>query len=411
MFSVTELYSLEQSLLPINMRRLKHSISNDTCVLSFPESQSSKLTNFTKLRSIVREFVPRRFSTTTRDFCWHSHLDLTHLPTIHNLIDKYSKYELTISDAVQGIKEITRESNPPTLTCLPAYYILGFPKCGSTYLYEILSKHPSIRSAREKEPHFWTKFPFQNHVYDQYSFLTYLANFNGHGPINTRGDISVIDGSQSTMWSTEHASDLCAVPRLLRETTPTAKFIVLMRDPVDQLYSDFWHFTLKCKVVIAESAKQQVMYRTFTSIVTKELIRLKTCLNGNSGIHIDECIHLNILTAKAPFHGCNKVRLGVGIYVTFIKRWFKFFNRDQFLFLRLEDMAANPYKLFTKVWSFIDIEPMSVEGFESVVSSTPRALSNYPPLNKDTRETLEKFFAPFNNELAILLNDTNFRWQ
>lgn len=352
-------------------------------------------------------------TSTSRDLCWESHLDLSTLPTIHNLISTYSRYELTVSDTVKSLNRITRRSNPTTITCLPAYHILGFPKCGSTYLYDILSKHPSIRRGKEKEPHFWTKFPFQNPIYDKYSFLTYLANFNGkelYQPFNIRAQVSVLDGSQSTIWNTEHVNDLCAVPRLLHDITPNAKFIVIMRNPVDQLYSDFWHFTLQCQQVITESSKQRIIDKMFSSIIMKELARLQSCLVGNPGSFWDECIHFNLLTAEPPFMGCHKVRLGVGIYVTFIKRWLKFFNRNQFLFLRLEDMAQQPYKVFTKVWSFLGIKALSVEIFESIVAATPRSLSNYPPLDTDMRNKLEKFFAPFNNQLANLLNDTSFSW-
>ncbi|KAL0178827.1 hypothetical protein M9458_024269, partial [Cirrhinus mrigala] len=46
------------------------------------------------------------------------------------------------------------------LRCLPYFYIIGQPKCGTTDLYERLRLHPDVLLTPPKEPHWWTRKRF-----------------------------------------------------------------------------------------------------------------------------------------------------------------------------------------------------------------------------------------------------------
>ena len=52
-----------------------------------------------------------------------------------------------------------------TIRCLPFYYLIGFPKCGSTDLYESISRHPTMVRAGKKEPHWWSRRRLWKWVY------------------------------------------------------------------------------------------------------------------------------------------------------------------------------------------------------------------------------------------------------
>ena len=41
------------------------------------------------------------------------------------------------------------------MACLPSFYVLGLPKCGTTALFEALALHPAAAPPPEKESHFW----------------------------------------------------------------------------------------------------------------------------------------------------------------------------------------------------------------------------------------------------------------
>lgn len=44
--------------------------------------------------------------------------------------------------------------------CLPYFYIIGQPKCGTTDLFDRLRFHPDVRLALLKEPHWWSRKRF-----------------------------------------------------------------------------------------------------------------------------------------------------------------------------------------------------------------------------------------------------------
>ena len=43
------------------------------------------------------------------------------------------------------------------MRCLPYFYIVGQPKCGTTDLFFKISLHPDILMGPIKEPQFWTR--------------------------------------------------------------------------------------------------------------------------------------------------------------------------------------------------------------------------------------------------------------
>jgi N-acetylgalactosamine 4-sulfate 6-O-sulfotransferase len=43
------------------------------------------------------------------------------------------------------------------MRCLPAFFLGGFPKCGTTDLYRRLGSHPGIYASKVKEPHWWAR--------------------------------------------------------------------------------------------------------------------------------------------------------------------------------------------------------------------------------------------------------------
>ena len=346
-----------------------------------------------------------------KDFCWNSHLEITHLPSVHQLAKSLSNYELTVSDVQGRVSEISNPKNELTTTCLPSVYMAGFPTSDSDYVFDLLTQHPILVSGREKEPHFWSRFPFENQEYDTYAFLTYLANFvqtdQDFLPTYRRKAVSAIDASQSVLWDTRRCNNLCAIPEFLKNFTPNAKFIVLMRNPVDQIYSDYWNYTLRCNSMIKGKAKKKVLRKAFLPLVSKEIEYLEDCVKRKT---IGECIHNNLLTPKS-FTGCSKIHIGIGIYVVHLKRWLKYFKKEQFLFLRLEDIISNPYNVFIKVWKFLGVESLPEEEFSHITSKTRRAVSRYPDMHKDVRSLLNNFYSPFNIELANLLNNTGFLWK
>jgi hypothetical protein len=111
----------------------------------------------------------------------------------------------------------------------PNFFIVGAPKCGTTSLANYLSEHPRIFFSKYKEPHF---FNTDMRLRNAWSESEYYAHFSEAGPIHD----AVGEGSVHYLYSD------AAVPNILREI-PEARFVVLVRNPIDMAMS--WHAQLR----------------------------------------------------------------------------------------------------------------------------------------------------------------------
>jgi hypothetical protein len=106
---------------------------------------------------------------------------------------------------------------------MPNTYILGAPKCGTTAMARYLSEHPGIFFSKLKEPGYWaTDFGWlaeRNGLRSLEDYLALFAEASAQQPVV---------GEASTMYlsSATAAANILAV-------APDAKFIVMLRDPVE----------------------------------------------------------------------------------------------------------------------------------------------------------------------------------
>lgn len=114
-----------------------------------------------------------------------------------------------------------RESN----TRRPDFFIIGAPKCGTTALAQYLREHPSICFSDNKEPYYFcSDFPG---IQNCFSDREYLKKEFSHASPQHK---AVGEGSVWYLYSQ------AAVPEILR-FNPHARFIVMLRNPVDMLQS------------------------------------------------------------------------------------------------------------------------------------------------------------------------------
>lgn len=118
----------------------------------------------------------------------------------------------------------------------PSLFIIGAQKAGTTFLADALGQHPSIVLANPKEPGYLAG----NH---QKGIDWYRSCFTDDV------DKVFLDASTSyTMAPTVHDNELDAysrplagVPERLKQLSPAAKLIYVLRDPVVRTYSAYWH--------------------------------------------------------------------------------------------------------------------------------------------------------------------------
>lgn len=108
----------------------------------------------------------------------------------------------------------------------PDFFIIGAPKCGTTALSEYLRRHPLIGFSQPKEPvYFCTDFPNVRNFTEEGE---YLAQCFGH--CRDREYRAIGEGSTAYIYSAE------AIPNILA-FQPAAKFIVMLRNPIDMVYA------------------------------------------------------------------------------------------------------------------------------------------------------------------------------
>ena len=111
---------------------------------------------------------------------------------------------------------------------LPGVFLVGAPRCGTTSLYQALRLNPQICAARPKETHFFLRpgradSPSSAARYYDRRFFPHRA---GQHRV-------MLDGSVSHLYSAD------ALRRIDR-VDPAAKFIVMVRNPVELVHS-FYH--------------------------------------------------------------------------------------------------------------------------------------------------------------------------
>ncbi|XP_039995913.1 carbohydrate sulfotransferase 15-like isoform X1 [Xiphias gladius] len=371
--------------------------------------------------------IPRHFLPSIKSPCWYEEFsgELSTDLYKRNLFTLRSKSFKTVCDHLRADFSqhlYHRDGKQFRLRCLPYFYIIGQPKCGTTDLFHRLLLHPEVKFNTMKEPHWWTRKRFgyirfkdgfqERFPVEDYLELFDLAAHNIQAGVsrNSSGDHSALqlitgEASASTMWDNQAWSYL----RRDREDTeppflaqdfihtvqPSAKIIIMLRDPVERLYSDYLYFKVANK-----SAED------FHLKVVESVQLFQSCLSERS---LRSCVYNTSLSNAMP------VRLNLGMYIVFLLDWLTVFHRDQIIVLRLEDYAANLEVTIKKVFDFLSVGPLSkrVEAAltKRPMSNTRRAADrNLGPMLPATRDLLREFHQPFNHKLASVLFNKAFLW-
>lgn len=376
------------------------------------------------------KFVPHQ-SEMTSCGCWYG-TNLNPLPSkLVTRIESMSSFTYVKSFFEKGeVRKIMKNiisdkahlsKTPVHYYCLPSVYLIGFPKCGTTLLYKYLESHPLFAKPRWKEGQFWREFVRQEVDYNEFKVLLYLSHFNtASQQIQKNSSMFSVDASASTIFASSLPfnvvdMDTCVVPYLLFKTLPRTKIIIVVRNPIERLWSDFWYFCSRTKWMSGNSYEipkhiPPIASEIFHNLSILAIKEFQNCIE--SGHTPNYCA-----TLSGSFSGgelaCNTVRLGLSLYYVHIIRWLSIFPRKQILLFRMEDLIADSSNTMHHVWSFL-----SVHDIKKVVSTKVNSnswiknnkYSSYFKMWPETRELLQNFFHPYNNMLADLLHNKKYLW-
>lgn len=115
----------------------------------------------------------------------------------------------------------------------PEAYLIGAQKAGTTTLAYLLDQHPMVTVSQPKEPHFFTRNR------DKKGLGWYRERFSG-----PTGSV-LLDASTTYSMAPlggKGPSEFAGVPEMVFSLNPDARFVYLLRDPVERTYSAHWHY-------------------------------------------------------------------------------------------------------------------------------------------------------------------------
>jgi hypothetical protein len=176
---------------------------------------------------------------------------------------------------------------------LPNFIMIGAPRAGTTWTIKNLRLHPEIFVAKETEIHF-----FDTHYNKGIEY--YEEKFKG-----VKGELAIGEKTPDYLYNKK-------APELMKRHLPDIKLIVILRNPVERLYSRYWNSKAK--------------YSTNINLTFEEKIKKKP-------IFIEE-----------------------GFYYDHLVRYFKYYPQDKFLILFFEDLLSQPYDFLNKIHKFLNVD-------------------------------------------------------
>jgi Sulfotransferase family len=203
---------------------------------------------------------------------------------------------------------------------LPTFLIIGAAKAGTTSLYEYLRAQPGVHMSPVKEPRYFA--PVGGETLDERHLALYEALFDSDAPV--RGEAS----PHYTAYP-RHPG----VPERIQALVPGARFVYLVRDPVQRAVSHYLHAFLS-------SAEDRPAAEAFAEL-------------------------------EDPYHeyACNSR------YATQLERYLAVFPADRVLVVDRARLAANASAVVRDVLAFVGADPdafVPAEGRRNVTEERAR---------------------------------------
>lgn len=180
---------------------------------------------------------------------------------------------------------------------VPNFLGIGVHKAGSTWLYELLKSHPEIWvPPQRREVRFLTRIPDRT--------LSWYKQF--FPPDGAEGYMAVGEVTPHYFYC-----DPEQISFLRREIPSAKKFILILRHPVDRVYSHYW----------------------FRRRVANVDVSFSEYVEQNEGI------------------------LETSSYVDPLRRWLRHFDRECFLILLFEEDLPAPDRTKEKLSHFLEVSP------------------------------------------------------
>ncbi|MCP4138758.1 MAG: sulfotransferase domain-containing protein [Chloroflexi bacterium] len=272
---------------------------------------------------------------------------------------------------------------------LPNFLIIGSQKAGTTSLYHILKEHPQIYMPETKEVNFF----FKDEEYAR-GLEAYAKHFTDSANQLARGEAS--------------PGYIChpEAPARIHALLPDIKLILTVRDPIKRAVSQYW-----------DNRRHLNEPLTFAQA-------------------LDAYLDDDYAPDKIGY-------FSRGVYMRYIRRYLEYFPRENLLILPFEEMLTDAESFYKKIFAFLDVDTdFESEDFDEAFNPTEvwknlpyqmllrrpryqkkiparlrrlfywgRKMSfSAPPIDEASRQKLEEFYKPWNDELREFLGAELASW-
>jgi len=198
----------------------------------------------------------------------------------------------------------------------PNLFIVGAPKCGTTFLYHYLKQHPDIFFPNLKEPHFFGSDLSRRHGAYDLKLDQYEELFN----IKKK-----VMGEASTFYIFSETA-----AKEIHTYNPDAKIIIMIRNLVDLAHSLHSQFVFSGDEIIENF---------------EEALRLESDrLEGNN-------IPEQTTLINKLFYSTNILSLPRNI-----QSFIDCFGGDKIKFILLDEIKSEPKRVYTETLKFLDVD-------------------------------------------------------
>ena len=221
---------------------------------------------------------------------------------------------------------------------LPNFIGIGAPKSGTTWLFKCLQEHPEVYIPSAKELNFFNYLTIDGRweEYEQYFANIPPGCYEAIGEISTR----YLDSPRA--------------PQRIKEYIPEARLFVSLRNPIDQVYSHYWHLS------------SQNFHQWDTAKIPQSF--------------------------EASLDQYEDKLLFPALYYRHIQNWLSYFELSQLHIILFDEISNNPHKVFSNLCEFLKIDPNFVPAsIQSRDSSVRVGVSPRNAVLKKTHKVIYNF--------------------
>ncbi len=209
----------------------------------------------------------------------------------------------------------------------PDFICVGFQKCGTTTLYELLGQHPQIALTREVKEPMWYRVP-------------YFSYYAPHSLYEWRyfGDIPGIETKLKGEINAGLTFTNCA-QRLKRDTDSSVKMMFVMRNPAERCYSAYKYFVARGFLPGGEVEKDAQL--------------------GHAQA-FDQYVHSVLDNPRKRKHLMDKrlkyLVFSQSNYATCIEEYQEIFPDNPMKYFTLEEFSKNPHAICREIYDFLGVD-------------------------------------------------------